>query len=131
MPARHLFHHVVMFASDFAASEPFYTRALAALGITAGYSSETGVEYWIPEHDTPSFAIDTAPTSADVTRGVHVAFEAADRSAVDDFYEAAVAAGGASRHAPRHWPEYRAYCAFISDPDGNNIEALVKDADVS
>ncbi|WP_237330192.1 hypothetical protein [Streptomyces sp. BA2] len=33
-----------------------------------------------------------------------------------------------SRHAPRHWPEYRAYCAFVSDPDGNNIEAVHKEA---
>ena len=72
-----------------------------------------------------------AETSEDVTRGVHVAFEAADRSAVDAFHQAAVAAGGISRHEPRHWPEYRAYCAFVSDPDGNNIEALVKDAALS
>jgi catechol 2,3-dioxygenase-like lactoylglutathione lyase family enzyme len=128
MPPRHLFHHVVVFASDFGASESFYTRALATLGIRAGYRTDTGAEYWIPEHDTPSFAVEAAETSADVTRGVHVAFEAADQSAVDAFYQAAVAAGGTSRHEPRHWPEYRAYAAFVSDPDGNNIEALVKDA---
>jgi catechol 2,3-dioxygenase-like lactoylglutathione lyase family enzyme len=127
MPARHFFHHVVVFASDFGASEPFYTQALGALGIELGHPSETGREYWVPDDDTPSFAVDTAETSADVTRGVHVAFEAVDRSAVDAFYEAAIAAGGTSRHEPRHWPEYRAYCAFVSDPDGNNIEALVKD----
>jgi len=131
MPARRLFHHVVVFASDFGASESFYTGALAALGITAGDRTETGTEYWIAEHDTPSFALDTAPTSAEVTRGVHVAFEAADQSAVDAFHQAAVAAGGTSRHEPPHWPEYRAYCAFVSDPDGNNIEALVKDAAAS
>jgi catechol 2,3-dioxygenase-like lactoylglutathione lyase family enzyme len=127
MPARHFFHHVVVFASDYGASQSFYTRALQALGITAGYSSETGTEYWDPEQDTPSFAVDTAETSDDVTRGVHLAFDAADRNAVDAFHRAAVAAGGTSRHDPRHWPEYRAYCAFVSDPDGNNIEALVKD----
>jgi catechol 2,3-dioxygenase-like lactoylglutathione lyase family enzyme len=131
MPARHFFHHVVVFASDFDASESFYTGALSALGVIAGERSETGVEYWTAEDDTPSFAVDTAATSADVTRGVHVAFEAADPGAVDAFHEAAVAAGGISRHEPRHWPEYRAYAAFVSDPDGNNIEALVKDAAVS
>jgi len=131
MPARYFFHHVVVFASDFAASEPFYTQALAALGITSGAVSETGVEYWNPEGDTPSFAVDTAPTSEEVTRGVHLAFDAADRGAVDAFHEAAIAAGGTSRHAPRHWPEYSAYAAFVSDPDGNNVEALVKDAAAS
>ena len=131
MPTRHLFHHVVTFASDFEASEPFYTSALEALGITAGVRSETGIEYWIAEDDTPSFALDTAPTDAEVTRGLHLAFEAADQSTVDAFYQAAMAAGGTSRHEPKHWPEYAAYCAFVSDPDGNNIEALVKDASVS
>ena len=131
MPARHFFHHVVVFASNFGASETFYTTALATLGIRAGDRTETGAEYWTAEHDTPSFGLEAAPTSAEVTRGLHVAFEAADPSAVDAFYQAAVAAGGTSRHEPRHWTEYRAYCAFVSDPDGNNVEALVKDTAAS
>jgi hypothetical protein len=79
MPARHLIHHVGVFASDFAASEFFYTSALEALGIEA----------------------------------------------------AAVVAGGTSRHEPRYWPEYRAHSALVSDPDGNNVEALVKEAEAS
>jgi predicted lactoylglutathione lyase len=54
-------------------------------------------------------------------------FGATDRACVDAFFAAAVAAGGSERHAPRHWPEYRAYCAFVSDPDGNNIEAVCKE----
>lgn len=52
-------------------------------------------------------------------------------STVDAFHQAAVAAGGTSRHEPRYWPEYRAYAAFDSDPDGNNVEALVKEAEAS
>jgi hypothetical protein len=39
-----------------------------------------------------------------------------------------VTTGGVSRHGPRHWPEYRAYRAFVSDPDGNNIEAVYKES---
>jgi catechol 2,3-dioxygenase-like lactoylglutathione lyase family enzyme len=128
MPARHLVHHLGVFASDFAASESFYTNALAALDIRAGYRTETIAEFWIPEDDAPSLSLETADDSEHVTRGLHIAFEAADREAVDAFYQAAVKAGGTSRHEPRHWPEYRAYAAFVSDPDGNNIEALVKDA---
>jgi catechol 2,3-dioxygenase-like lactoylglutathione lyase family enzyme len=129
MPARHLVHTLGVFASDFAASESFYTSALAALGVHAGYRTEGIAEYWIPEHDTPSLSLETAPRAADVTRGLHLAFEAADREAVIAFHQAGVNAGGRSRHEPRHWPEYRAYAAFVSDPDGNNVEALVKDSD--
>ncbi|MEV0288831.1 MULTISPECIES: VOC family protein [unclassified Kribbella] len=129
MTAPRFIHHLGVFAGDFAASESFYTAALAALGIDAGYRTDTVAEYWIPGHDTPSLSLETAPTSTEVTRGLHLAFEAADRTAVDAFHRAAVAAGGTSRHEPRHWPEYRAYAAFVSDPDGNNVEALVKDTD--
>jgi catechol 2,3-dioxygenase-like lactoylglutathione lyase family enzyme len=129
MRARHLIHHVGVFASDFAASESFYTRALEALGIGAGYRTGTIAEYWIPEHDVPSLSLETAPTNADVTRGLHLAFGASDRSSVDAFFRAAVGAGGTSRHEPGYWPEYRAYAAFVSDPDGNNVEALVKETE--
>lgn len=131
MPARHLVHHLGVFASDFPASETFYTAALATLDVSAGYRTETIAEYWIPEHDAPSLSLEAAPTKAEATRGLHIAFEAHDRSAVDAFHEAAVTAGGTSRHKPRHWPEYRAYAAFVSDPDGNNVEALVKDDEAS
>ncbi|MFJ9821038.1 VOC family protein [Streptomyces sp. NPDC101151] len=64
---------------------------------------------------------------ATVTRGAHIAFTARDRASVDAFYEAALTAGGTSRYEPRPWPEYRAYCAFVDDPDGNNIEAVYKE----
>jgi hypothetical protein len=73
MPVRHLIHHVGVFASDFAASESFYTSAFEALEITAGYRTETIAEYWIPEHDAPSLSLETAPSNAQVTRGLHLA----------------------------------------------------------
>lgn len=128
MPAPRLVHHLGIFASDFSASEAFYTKALAALGVRAGYRTETIAEYWIPGHDTPSLSLESARTKAEATRGLHLAFEAVDRSAVDKFFAAAIGAGGMVRHEPRFWHEYRAYAAFVSDPDGNNIEALVKQA---
>lgn len=65
----------------------------------------------------------------DVTRGLHLAFSAPERARVDAFFQAALDSGGHERVAPRFWPEYRAYCAFVSDPDGNNIEAVHKEAD--
>ncbi|MGX1882600.1 hypothetical protein [Streptomyces sp. NPDC055287] len=40
------------------------------------------------------------------------------------FHATASAAGGEVRRAPRVWSEYRAWCAFVGDPDGNNIEAV-------
>jgi len=52
---------------------------------------------------------------------------------VDEFFRVATGsgggqAGGQERIAPRFWPEYRAYCAFVSDTDGNNVKAVHKEA---
>jgi catechol 2,3-dioxygenase-like lactoylglutathione lyase family enzyme len=129
MQTVHLFHHIGVFASDFTTSERFYTAALSVLGVQAGYRTDSTAEYWIPGTDTPSLSLETAETADQTTRGVHLAFEAADRAAVDAFHLAAVAAGGRSRQEPRHWPEYGAYAAFVSDPDGNNVEAVVKEVE--
>ncbi|MFD8567407.1 VOC family protein [Streptomyces sp. NPDC059639] len=118
-------HHLGVFASDFEASERFYTSALEALGIGVGYRADGVAEYWSPERDMPSLSLERAEGA--VTTGVHIAFTAVSRDAVDAFHAAAVAAGGASRHEPRAWSAYRAYCAFVSDPDGNNIEAVHKE----
>ena len=53
---------------------------------------------------------------------------AADAAAVDAFYEAALAAGGTDNGAPGprdYHPGY--YAAFVHDPEGNNIEAVIHD----
>ncbi|WP_040164441.1 VOC family protein [Microbacterium gorillae] len=122
-----LIHHTVLYASDYEASERIFSAALTVLDIVPGFRTDTGVEYWRRDVDTPSFCVERATSPDKATRRVHLAFTAPDRAAVDAFHAAAVAAGAESRHAPRLWPEYRAYCAFFRDPDGNNIEAVCKE----
>ncbi|MFF0464489.1 VOC family protein [Streptomyces mexicanus] len=118
-------HHVTFIASDLEASTRFYGAALKPLGVV-GEAADGGAEFWEAELDTPSFGLYPA-NGATVTQGAHIAFTARDRAAVDAFYAAALAAGGTSRHEPRLWPEYGAYCAFVDDPDGNNVEAVYKE----
>ncbi len=61
-----------------------------------------------------------------LNKPLHVAILAKDRSAVNAFYEAAIAAGGRDNGAPglraHYHPNY--YGAFVLDPDGHNIEAV-------
>ena len=59
-------------------------------------------------------------------RESHLAFTAASRDVVRQFFDAAVAAGAEVLHEPRLWPEYHEhyYGAFVRDPDGNNVEAV-------
>ena len=54
---------------------------------------------------------------------MHVAFAAKDNATVDEFYRAALAAGGKDNGKPGP-REAGYYGAFVLDPDGNNIEAV-------
>lgn len=123
--ARPVVDHVSLRVRDLGAGRRFYEAALAPLGFGILYSDEGGYsfgfestdrgadDFWILEGDTPS-------------TGVHVAFAAKDRAAVDAFYDAALGAGGHDNGAPGLRPEYHAgyYGAFVLDPYGNNIEAV-------
>ena len=120
-----MIHHLGVFASDFSASRVFFESALRPLGIIVGYQAENVCEFWQSDADTPSLSLH--PATAGPTRGLHIAFQSKDRASVEAFFAAAIAHDGTERHSPRHWPEYRAYCAFVSDPDGNNIEAVHKE----
>lgn len=111
-----MIHHMGVFASDHAASRRFYRAALWPLGIILGYESDGVSEFWHRDADTPSLSLER--TDGLCTQDLHVAFAADDRDAVDAFFCQGVAAGGTQRHAPRYWPEYRAYCAFLNDRDG-------------
>lgn len=58
---------------------------------------------------------------------MHIAFAAPNQAAVDAFYKAALASGGADNGPPGPRdgvPNY--YGAFVLDPDGNNIETCYR-----
>src|SRR5689334_25411889 len=59
---------------------------------------------------------------------LHLACRATSREAVDQFFQAALIAGGRSNGSPgirtAYDPSY--YAAFVLDPDGHNIEAVCR-----
>ena len=59
---------------------------------------------------------------------MHLAFVAKDKAMVDEFYRAAMAAGGRDngKPGPREGASNPYYGAFVLDPDGNNIEAVAR-----
>jgi catechol 2,3-dioxygenase-like lactoylglutathione lyase family enzyme len=59
---------------------------------------------------------------------MHVAFAAKSKEAVQDFYKAALEAGGKDngKPGPREGAD-KYYGAFVLDPDGNNIEAAYRE----
>jgi catechol 2,3-dioxygenase-like lactoylglutathione lyase family enzyme len=114
--------HVALRVHDVAASRRFYEAALAPLGFTVVMEvpGVPGAGLGLSGH--PSFWIHPG----DASGPIHVAFHAADRGRVDAFFAAAVAAGATDNGPPgvrlHYHPNY--YAAFVTDPDGNNVEAV-------
>jgi catechol 2,3-dioxygenase-like lactoylglutathione lyase family enzyme len=120
---RGMLDHVGMQAIDMAASSAFYDKVLEPLG--GGRVMDFGMAIGYGVGDKPDFWI-SAQQTGEGFRESHIAFAAADRAAVDAFFQAATALGAEVLHEPREWPEYHPgyYGAFVRDPDGNNVEAV-------
>jgi catechol 2,3-dioxygenase-like lactoylglutathione lyase family enzyme len=121
---RFVIDHAGLEVSDFTASRAFYEAALAPLGFSVQMDFAEQFQamgFGVP--GKPSFWIRAGTPASGPT---HVAFHATDRSRVDAFYEAAMAAGGRDNGPPgvreMYHPTY--YGAFVFDPDGNNVEAV-------
>ena len=118
--------HVTLQVSDLARSRLFYEKALAAIGCRLAFG-EAG-RFWAFDIDDGLFEIMQADVAPPLTR-VHVALRVRSRADVDEFHRAALAAGGRDNGAPGPRPQYSPtyYAAFILDPDGYNIEAMIDD----
>jgi len=117
-----LFDHVQLVVRDLAASQAFYTAVLQALQVPMGGADEG--YFWADELFVSS--ADSPAAQGHLTGRTHLAFQARDRAMVDAFYQAALAHGGIDNGAPgerAYHPGY--YAAFVLDPDGNNIEAVL------
>lgn len=116
------YDHIGFSVGNFLASRDFYVRALAPLDIAVLHERDDWASFgengrsllWIGAGDTPPGPL-------------HIAFRARDRAAVNAFHAAGLEAGGRDNGAPGFRPRYHAgyYAAFVIDPDGHNIEAVV------
>jgi catechol 2,3-dioxygenase-like lactoylglutathione lyase family enzyme len=114
--------HLGLRVSDLGISSAFYARALAPLGYRVLMDHDFGVGLGVD--GKPDLWLYPGAVPVDP---VHVALAATDRAAVDAFHQAALAAGAIEVAGPRIRPEYHPgyYGAFVTDPDGYNLEAVV------
>ena len=118
--------HVSIKVKDVEQAKAFYEAALAPLGYARGIEYPGGMQLLV-EGEPGDVWVAPLPEGAEAVP-THVALRAADTAAVDAFYEAALAAGGTDNGAPGprdYHPGY--YAAFVYDPEGNNIEAVIHD----
>jgi catechol 2,3-dioxygenase-like lactoylglutathione lyase family enzyme len=128
--------HMGFRVRDLGAARRFYDACTASLGLAViDNSPESILIVRSQEEPLPFIWVGTAHpafwTAAHTTSAspIHVAFAAKNRAAVDAFHRAAVAAGGKDNGppGPRGGAEMKYYAAFVLDPDGNNIEAGVRE----
>jgi len=116
-----LIDHIQLVVADLQASRSFYDAIFDALGVPVGGAGED--YFWVDELFVSSK--DSEAAEGKLTGRHHLAFQAADRTMVDAFYRAGLAAGGTDHGAPGERPYHPGYyAAFLLDPDGNNIEAV-------
>ena len=113
--------HIGFVVSDYEKSKEFYLKCLEPLNISlvmeiegwAGFGKNQKPEFWFGSHGEPN-------------KQMHIAFSAENRDEVNQFYKAALEAGGKDNGAPgireMYHPNY--YGAFVIDPNGHNIEAV-------
>lgn len=101
----------------------FYEAALKPLGIELKWADDSAAGFGRPGEPNVRFLIE----QADVSAVCHIAFSAPDEQAVGEFFSESIAAGGKGNGEPgprEHYaPNY--YAAFVLDPDGNNVEAVL------
>ena len=111
-----LLNHVHLRVSNLQRSKRFYRAALQAIGLGDAWGEDERCFYADELY---------ADQADDEPSRVHLAFQAPDKTAVELFYQAALAAGGTDNGPPGDRPYHsHYYAAFVLDPDGNNIEAI-------
>ena len=113
-----MIEHISLRCSNSRTSRRFYEKALAPLGYEMDRKS--GDAFGFIQGGRHDFWV----TKGKVGTPTHLAFHAADTKAVDAFYRAALRAGGKDNGPPGIREEY-GYAAFVLDPDGHNVEAVI------
>ena len=113
--------HLILTVRDLDRARSFLNSTLAPLGYALQMEFPGMLGYGAPRK--PALFVRAGP----IPSAMHLAFVAPDRAAVDRFHAAGVAAGASDNGPPGLRPDYHAdyYAAFVIDPEGNNLEAVV------
>lgn len=124
-----MFSHIMIGANSIEESKKFYDAVLGALGHKPGVLDDKGRCFYFT--DTGVFAltkpIDGKPASCG--NGSTVGFAAKSTEAIDAWHAAGLEAGGTDCEDPPGWregPTMKLYLAYLRDPAGNKICALLR-----
>jgi catechol 2,3-dioxygenase-like lactoylglutathione lyase family enzyme len=117
-----VFDHIGLKVQSLEESVRFYRAVLGVLGHLVHSQDESSASFGPPGQ--PAFWLYLAKGA--VSPGIHLAFRAPERAAVDRFHKLGVETGGRDHGEPGVRKEYgpHYYASFLLDPDGNNVEAV-------
>ncbi len=123
---RVVFDHVKISVADPVASIGFYKTVLEPLAIPPLWENDRGAQF-------ANLVVFEGAARSEPSGPVHIAFVAETRAQVDAFHRAGIDAGFRDNGTPGVREQYssddagRYYAAFLLDPDGNNVEAVLRE----
>ncbi|MFC4313524.1 VOC family protein [Steroidobacter flavus] len=126
-----MLHHLSFAVRDLERAASFYDAVLASLGFVRVWSDDTAVGYGYPGGGDKLALKLVTEGIAIPGPGFHLALAASHRDQVDQFHAAALRHGGRDNGQPGLRPDYgpQYYAAFVIDPDGYRIEAVINAAE--
>jgi catechol 2,3-dioxygenase-like lactoylglutathione lyase family enzyme len=123
-----MLHHISFGVRNLALSGAFYDAALGALGFRRVFENASAIGYGLVDGND-LFCLKLRPDVISPGPGFHLAFAASSRAAVRAFHGSALRVGGKDCGAPGLRPDYgpHYYAAFLLDPDGYRIEAVINE----
>lgn len=123
--------HLSTYAKDYESTKAFYSAVLAELGYSVQAEMVFDEDPDLPGRHACAFgpsgrAVFWVVEVLEAYTPRHVAFSAPDRQRVTDFHAAGLLSGGKDLGEPGPRPIYHEnyFGAFLTDPDGNNVEAV-------
>ena len=120
-----MFSHIMLGASDVAASKQFYDAVLGALGYQPGNMDDKGRCFYFTESGVFALTPPIDGNPASHGNGSTVGFAADSPDQADAWHAAGLANGGTTcEEPPGERPASGLYLAYLRDPSGNKICAL-------
>lgn len=114
--------HISIPIADVTRTKTFYEKVLRPLGwLCSGFRD--GVFVGFKKNGSAALYFHVA----ECTTPIHLAFKANSQEQVVEFHQFGLGAGGTDNGEPGPRPDYGAeyFAAFVLDPDGHNVEAVL------
>jgi catechol 2,3-dioxygenase-like lactoylglutathione lyase family enzyme len=124
-----MLHHLSIAVTDLDRAMAFYDAVLTPLGYARVFTGAEAVGYGYAGQDD-ILLLNLRDGASIPGEGFHLAFAATTPEQVARFHAAALKHGGRSNGPPGPRPDYgdHYYAAFVIDPDGYRIEAVINQA---